>query len=442
VNAWTLAAKDLLVYGRDRTGLLLGLGLPIVLALIFGTAMGAIGGEDGTPRVRLALEDRDGSDASRELVAALDAADAIRVRLVEPAAADADPDESARGRVATGNAPAGLLIRKGFGASLGEDAGPRLRLYRDPSRHVEQQILGGALLPVFFETFGDTLGKRLVTGSLGELGFPAGGLDAARGLVGTAWDRLSAIAAENATDGSEETAAEEVDAAVFDFASGVLGAVGLETEDLAGGSDAKEAQRIGQQAHAVAGIAVMMLLFGLVACGSTLREEEDQGTLDRLRLAGSVTSILGGKFLFTWIIGIAQLVILFLVGALVFDVPFFRDPGALFLLSATTVAAATGFGILFAATCESRKQVEGVSTLVILAMSAAGGSWFPLFITPAWFQTLGHFTLNAWAMDGYHALFLYDRGLAGILTDVGVLAAIAAGTSLAAVWLWERRLAV
>ena len=75
-------------------------------------------------------------------------------------------------------------------------------------------------------------------------------------------------------------------------------------------------------------------------------------------------------------------------------------------------------------------------------MSAAGGSWFPLFVTPEWFQTLGHFTLNAWAMDGFHGLFLYDRGLSGILTELGVLAGIALGTSGLAVWLWKRRLAV
>ena len=68
-------------------------------------------------------------------------------------------------------------------------------------------------------------------------------------------------------------------------------------------------------------MAVMILLFGLIHCGGTLLEEGDSGTLDRLRLApGASSAILSGKFLFTWLVGLIQLVILFAYGCLVFDV--------------------------------------------------------------------------------------------------------------------------
>ena len=438
MKAWTLAKKDLLIYCRDKTGLLLGIGLPIVLALIFGTAMGAMNdGGGGASRVRLYVEDRDGSDLSKELIEALQDSATLRISLVDLEQADLDQDDSARGRVATGNSAAGLLIEEGFEESMGgEDPSSRLRLFRDPSKQVEAQVLAGSLMPVFFEVFGDLIGQHMMTDSLRRFGFTDEGIDEVSAFVEGAWERYTTPAEgeESATGGSGFGG--------FSSVTTVLSAVGLETEDVVGGGDAAEAMRIGTQAHAVAGIAVMMLLFGLVACGSTLREEEEEGTLDRLRLASDHVSILGGKFLFTWLVGLAQLVILFVVGSFVFDIPFFRDPLALTLLSAATSAAATGFGIFFAATCETRKQVEGLSTLIILAMSAAGGSWFPLFVTPEWFQTLGHFTLNAWAMDGFHGLFLYDRGLSGILTELGVLTGIALGTSGLAVWLWKRRLAV
>jgi ABC-2 type transport system permease protein len=89
--------------------------------------------------------------------------------------------------------------------------------------------------------------------------------------------------------------------------------------------------------------------------------------------------------------------------------------------------------------CTSRKQLEGLSTLVILLMSSMGGSWFPLAMTPEWFQRLGHFTVNAWAMDGYQGIFWYERDLLGISAPIGVLLGIAAGTAAIAALIWRRR---
>jgi ABC-type multidrug transport system permease subunit len=248
----------------------------------------------------------------------------------------------------------------------------------------------------------------------------------------------------NEPDSTEELADGDGDpGGRFDVAAALTEVLGLAVEDVVGGSDAAVAQQRAQQAHAISGVAVMMLLFGLVACGATLLQEKDEGTLERLQLApGAARAILGGKFLFTWIVGLMQLVILFLYARLIFDVPIFRAPLALAVHSAAVAAAATGFGVLFAVVCRTHAQLEGLSTIVILTMSAAGGSWWPLAITPGWYQFLGHFTLNAWAMDGYQAIFWYGKGLGGIARELAVLAGIALATSLAAVYLWNRRVRV
>ena len=69
-NAWTLARKDLRLFFRDRTALALALALPILLATIFGSAMGAMtgGGGGGVQRVDLQVEDLDDSQASRAFI--------------------------------------------------------------------------------------------------------------------------------------------------------------------------------------------------------------------------------------------------------------------------------------------------------------------------------------------------------------------------------------
>ncbi len=446
--AWTLARKDLAIYARDRTGLLLGIGLPLVLATVFGLAMGGLGGGGGAARAELVVEDRDQSEASSELVRELQSAEGLRTLLLEEAGADA------RGRVASGDAPAALVIGAGYAAALEDGSQPPLTLYRDPGKLIEQQIIAGNLIPAFFSAAGEELGRRSLGRLLEAVEFPEAGRAPARAILEDSWERMEALVdqleeeegvaapAGDVLPRTEEGAAEDQDGG-FSFADAAGEILGLEVEDVVGGSDAKEAQKLAQQSHAVAGIAVMMLLFGLVACGATLLAEEAEGTLERLRLApGTGRSILAGKFLFTFVIGLAQLVILFVYGRLLFDIPIFRAPLALLVHSVAVAGAVTGFGVLFAVLCRTQKQLEGLSTIAILTMSALGGSWWPLAITPEWYQKLAHFTLNAWAMDGYQGIFWYGKGLAGILPSIGILLGIALATSWLASRLWARRWAV
>jgi ABC-2 type transport system permease protein len=462
MKAWVLARKDLKVYFRDRAAVALGFGLPIALCTVFGGAMGAIGGGDSIGRVELVLEDLDRSEASRALIAELERTDGLRLDVLASEGAQASTD-GARERVLEGDAPAGLRIGAGFAQALEEGAELPLTLYRDPGKTIEQQILAGNLIPAFVAVLGDHVGKRMGARLLDTLDFPALGRERAQEILDGSWARMeslveelhargaladgeSASSAEDAVaeeDAAEQDASEDEGETDFDFASGAAEILGIEIEDVVGGDQEQAAQRQAQQTQAVAGMAVMMLLFGLIHCGGTLLEEQHSGTLDRLRLApGAANAVLGGKMLFTWIVGSLQLVVLFLYGNLVFDVPIFRSPLALVVLSAVTAAAVTGFGILFAVVCRSKAQLEGLSTLVVLTMSALGGSWFPLAITPEWYRFLGHFTLNAWAMDGYQGLFWYGKGLLGILPEIGVLAGIALGTSFLAWRLWERRMRV
>jgi ABC-2 type transport system permease protein len=449
VKTLVLAGKDLRIYFRDRAAVLLGFGLPIVLCTVFGAAMGAIGGSGrGVGRIELVVEDADASAESRGLIDELRASDGLRIDLLDAG----DGDDTARARVAEGDAPAGLRIGPGYGAAVVSGGELPLVLYRDPGKTIEQQILAGSLIPAFLGVLGENAGKRMSGRILETLEFPEVGRARAQAILDASWTSMDALVSEleasgavaddaPSAAGTEE--AEDPDDDGFDFATGIADVLGLEIEDVVGGGAAAQAQKRAQQANAVAGMAVMMLLFGLIACGGTLLEEERAGTLARLRLApGGSGAILGGKCVFTFVVGLAQLAVLFLFGNLVFDVPLLRAPLALAVLSIAVAVAVTGFGILFAVVCRSQKQLEGLATIVVLTMSALGGSWWPRAITPEWFQKLGLLTLNAWAMDGYQDIFWRELGLAAVLPEVGVLLAIGAVAAVLAWRLFERRMRV
>jgi ABC-2 type transport system permease protein len=415
-TAWVLARKDLKLYFRDRTALLLSLLLPLCLATIFGLAMSTVfSGGGGAGRVKLLVEDLDRSETSRALVAALQGTKSLKVEIAP----------SSRKEVADGHAPAALVIPSGYGEDLRDGRTPQLKLFRDPSQAIEQQIIAGSLLPALVEGGGRDLARGMMRRGMASFGVPESVIPQAEVVFDQMWERTRT---EHASEVKKP----------FNFGEDVPRLLGVETEDVAGGKD--PSQKMAGQAHAVSGIAIMMLLFSLSACGGTLLDEQSSGTLQRLQLTpSSGTAILAGKFVFTAIVGVIQLVVLFAFGGLVFSVPVFRDPIGVTVVSLSVACAATGAGILLAVTCHTRKQLEGLSTLIILVMSALGGSWFPLIVTPEWYQRLGHFTLNAWAMDAYQGIFWYGKNITELWRPVLVLLAIALACSYFALRGWRRR---
>lgn len=431
--AWACVLKDLRLYARDRTGLLLSLALPVFLATIFGMAMGSMGGKDSIGRVKLYVEDLDGSERSRALVRELETSDGLRVVA----------EHDVRRKIANGKAAAGLVVPSGYGADVEAGKAPSLKLYRDPAQEIEQQIIAGNLLPALFRANGSKLSRDVVKRGLGELGLS---LDAIPGWERTfdeTWNNMESLAAVARDDAATQPAGDAATPSEkrrFDFAGSVSKLVGLEVEDVAGGADGESKSAGGS--HAVAGIAVMMVLFGVAAAGGTILEEQLNGTLTRLLLTPTPPSaILLGKFGMTFLSALFQLVLLFVYGSFVFDVPIWRAPFAVAIVSIAFAAAATSLGLWLAVICKTRKQLEGLSTLVILAMSALGGSWFPLVITPEWYQKLGHFTLNAWAMDAYQGIFWYGKGLADLALPLAVLVGIALTFAMLAALRWRQRFA-
>ena len=98
---------------------------------------------------------------------------------------------------------------------------------------------------------------------------------------------------------------------------------------------------------------------------------------------------------------------------------------------------------MLAALCRSRAQLSGVSTVVILVMSALGGSMVPRFMMPPFMETASRFTFNGWALDGYLQVFWYADPEAGVLGSLlALLPELAVLSGLALVFFFvARRLA-
>ena len=178
-------------------------------------------------------------------------------------------------------------------------------------------------------------------------------------------------------------------------------------------------------AMVAAGIAVMFLLFSASGSGASLLEEREAGTLGRL-LSSRLTlnDLLIGKWLYITGLGFTQLLAMFIWGQLVFEVDLIGHFAGFAAMALATSAACASFALLLASTCNSRQQLHGVSVVLVLTMSAVGGSMVPRYIMSDTMKQFGKFTFNGWALDGFQKVFWYDLPLSEIRLEISILMAI------------------
>lgn len=173
-----------------------------------------------------------------------------------------------------------------------------------------------------------------------------------------------------------------------------------------------------------AGIAVMFLLFSATTASGSLLEERENSTLDRLLCSRlTMDQLLLGKWAFVTIIGSIQMTLMFLWGAVVFGIDLQHHIEGFVAMTLVTAGAASSFALMLAALCKSRMQLGWVSTIVILTMSALGGSMVPRYLMSESIQKAGLWTFNAWALDGYNKIFWRELPLRDIGLELAVLTA-------------------
>jgi len=171
-----------------------------------------------------------------------------------------------------------------------------------------------------------------------------------------------------------------------------------------------------------AGIAVMFLLFGAVGNAGSLLEEEETQTMERLMCSQlGMTRLLAGKWLLLWLVGIVQVTVMFAWAQLAFRVDLLGHLPGFALMTLVTAGAASSLALTLAALCRSRTQLNAVAVIVILCMSALGGSMVPRYVMSETMQQLGRVTFNAWALDGYTKVFWRDLPLKDLAPELAVL---------------------
>jgi ABC-2 type transport system permease protein len=386
-----LAIKDLKLTIHDKRAVILTLLVPIALIALFAFAFGGAGKSNDTNPISIFISDQDSSDVSRDVILKLDTLKSLDIKLL--------PLEIAKEEVKKGSRVAVLALYKGFKDSVETGKNYPLELFYDQSRQIEAGLLQQVLFSHLFEIVGTKGIKSRISKMI---------------------DEQNPNLSKKELDDIHEKVDEQISKIEGTGKQSDKNLMGMKTTPMF----SKSEDNLGL-VQAVAGVAIMMLLFSVTGMGSGMLTEKEEGTLKKLLYSPiKPSSILFGKMISTTIVSIAQLTVMFLFAWIAFGLNIFIDVPSLIVMILSTAFACGSFGIFIASIAKTRKQVESFSTLVILIMSAIGGSMVPIFIMPAIMQKIAVFSVNYWGIQGFYDIFWRHLPITDVMIRVAVLIGI------------------
>ena len=380
-QAMLLAAKDTRIFFRDRAALAFAFLLPFVFVIGISPALRGAGPENVDLRFTVATQETAGISA-QAVETIVSSADGL--------AASLDHDE-ALAAVETGELD-------GF-VSFPED--------------FTQKLLSG-----------DTATLEVVTGDI-----PAADEAALRGFaqeIASRFSEAQATVASVVALGNPQEAA----AAMQELLADTSGpAISVRVEQVG------EIAPFNTSNFVLPGYLTMFVFFTAAMGAEALARERQTHTLERLMANGvRRESLIVGKFLAGAVIGVAQVAVMWVIGALAFNIDLGASPVAVVLLSLLMVVASAAFGVMLASFVRNVRTASAAGVLTSLVLAPIGGSWWPLFITPPFMQSLARLTPHGWANDGLNRLMLFGAQFGDVLPSMAALLVFAALFLSAALW--------
>lgn len=164
-------------------------------------------------------------------------------------------------------------------------------------------------------------------------------------------------------------------------------------------------------------IMVMVLIYG----GITVMIDRQKGVLQRILFSpASIPQLWTGKFLGRTLAGIVQALIIVAVGKLFFHL----NLGST-LLSAITIIlfciTMSALSILLGSVFKKEQVIVGLAILLANIFAALGGCWWPIELVSGTMRTVAMAVPSYWAMDAFHQIIFFQRGLGSLLPNFLVL---------------------
>ncbi|MCC6223653.1 MAG: ABC transporter permease [Thermoleophilia bacterium] len=374
--ALLIAAKDLRERLRDRSAVMIAVVVPLALAAIFSLTLHDVTG--GSIRFEYALADEDRGPVARAfregILAGLEREGLVDLTVVARA-------EQARALAEADAVGAAFVLPAGLSEAIagGEPA--------------TLPVIGSADAPIASQ-----VARSIVDGFAAELNAVRLAVATVRADAGGDTDPAALAAAAARTPRPIE---------LIDVST--------------------ERRELDTETFYAAGMAVFFLFFTVQFGVTSLLDERRNGTLWRLVAAPIQRgSILGGKLLTSFVLGLVSMVVLAVTTSLLLGADW-GDPVGVALVLLAGVLAAIGVMALIATIARTAEQAGYAQAIAALTLGLLGGAFFPVARVGGVIATLSLLTPHAWFLRGLGELS-GGGGPAAVLPAVGAMLAFAAVT--------------
>ena len=355
--AWTIARKDLKQRLRDRSAYIIGIVAPLGLALVFGFVLNPLSGFEFEGRYVVA--DLDGGPVSslfvEDVLGAAEGIEVIQVDTVAEAEALVDTEVTPLGGTeGAETADAAIIFPAGFSADVQSERPVEIRVIGNQGSETEAGIA-----------------VAIVQGYASELTSVRVAVATVENLVGAEVDRLA------------------------------TGVEVLQTPNpVTVRDDTASTKQLDGVTFYAAGMAIFFLFFTVQSGVTGLLEERRTGTMSRLLSSPiSRTSVLSGKMLSAFLVGLVSMAVLFVATTFVVDADW-GPPLGVALLVLAAIVAAIGIVSVIAGFARSEEQATAFGSMVGMVLGFLGGTFFDVSQAGGLLASLRFISPHGWFMQG------------------------------------------
>jgi ABC-2 type transport system permease protein len=402
-NVWFLTVKDLKVFVSDRGALFFSILFPFLFIVLFNFVMAGVGGEDSRLQINLVTHEP-ATGISNQIIAALETKDVSTLGPGEPEIIWLKDYTQAQKDVEDKKLSGFVAFPENFTEAVLMGYGTNLEVVYNPTNTQAIAALDGMAQGIAYEVGTQQVVNNAVTGILVEQ--------------------------ELYQPGSVGDLAQKI----RDLLTGQLGntsapqAISFTTQEVG------EVKAINPANFVIPGYLVMFTFMTASFAAAQITKERQNHTLERL-LSTSATrnSVLGGIYTGTSFKGLFQMVIFWGIGLLAFKMDLGIAPVAVFIISILMILMASAFGVMLSTLVKTERAATTIAVLASLTMAPLGGCWWPLFITPQWYQFIAKITPHAWATTAFTKLLIYGADFKAVVPEMLVLLAFGVAFGVIAV---------
>lgn len=392
-NIWLLAVKDLKIFTADRGSLFFSILFPFLFIVLFNFVMGGVGSEDSRLQINLVtLEPATG--ISNQIIAALETKDVSTLGPGEPQIIWLKDYTQAQKDVEDKKISGFVAFPENFTEAILMGYGTNLEVVTNPSNPQATAALEGM--------------ARSIASSVGT-----------QGVVNNAVIGIL-VEQELNQPGTSGDLAQTIRQLLTGQLGNVTGppAVSFTTEKIG------DVKGINPANFVIPGYLVMFVFMTASFAAAQITKERQNHTLERLlSTSASRSTILGGIYVGNVIKGIGQMAIFWGIGILAFKMDLGIAPAAVFIISILMILMASAFGVMLSTFVKTERSASSIAVLASLTMAPLGGCWWPLFITPQWYQFIAKITPHAWATTAYNKLLVFGADFDAVVPEMLVLIA-------------------